>query len=292
MIQSIKPEWLKIRPPFSEKFFKTRNFLKELGLNTVCQEAHCPNQSKCWSKGTATFMILGKTCTRNCSFCSVKKSVKGEKISKQEAKKIALAIKKMNLSYAVITSVNRDDLEDMGANHFVECVKEIKKNSPKTIIELLIPDFQGKKELIKIISNSGAEIISHNLETVKELQKKVRDPKASYEQSLNVLKQLKKFNSKIFTKSSLMLGLGEKKEQVVKAMNDLRKVNVDIFYLGQYLQPSKLHYPVKKFVSPQDFNELKKIAEKKGFLLVASAPFVRSSFNAGELFIKKLKKLN
>ena len=282
-----KPSWLKIRPASSEKYYEIRELHKKLNLHSVCIEANCPNASECWSTGTATFMIMGDTCTRACKFCNVKTSLNPPApLDKNEPKNLAKAISKLNLGYIVITSVDRDDLKDQGAEHFAECIKELKK-IPGLKVEVLTPDFQGKKELIEIVVEAEPDVFGHNLETVERLQKKVRDLKAGYEQSLKVLNYVKKINPEIYTKSSLMLGLGETKEEVIQSMKDLRKIKVDVLTLGQYLRPSKKHLPVKEYVLPEQFKEYEKIGKELGFKYIASGPFVRSSYKAAELFLKK-----
>ncbi len=293
-----KPAWLKIRPPQANgDFDKIKLKLKELKLVTVCQEAHCPNIAECWGGsekhgGTATFMIMGDTCTRGCRFCNVKTAIKGKPLDPDEPEKLAEAIKNFGLDYVVITSVDRDDLPDQGIVHFTKCVQAIKKQHPKIIVELLIPDFRGNLELIEKIAHCGAEVIGHNLETVARLQKPVRDPRANYAQSLSVLENLKKFNPPLYTKSALMAGIGETKTEVVQAMRDLLKINVSILTIGQYLRPSPFHLAVHEYIPPDQFNWYKETGEKLGFMYVAAGPFVRSSYRAGELFIKnRLKKL-
>ncbi len=242
-----KPEWLKIRPPTTDRFARVKEIIKLNHLNTVCQEAHCPNTSECWSIGTATFMVLGDTCTRTCKFCAVKTGNPMKKLDKDEPKKLAKALAEIRLfDYVVLTSVTRDDLEDGGASHFAECVREIKKSYPKIIIEVLIQDFNGKLGAIKKIVDAKPEVIAHNIETVERLQKVIRDPRANYNQSLNVLKNVKKLNSKIYTKSSLMLGVGEKDEEVIRSMKDLRQINVDLLTIGQYLKPKGNHIQIEK----------------------------------------------
>lgn len=283
-----KPVWLKIKPPRTEKFAEVKQAIKQLGLHTVCEEAHCPNIAECWDSGTATFMVLGDTCTRGCRFCAVKTGLKGLELDPFEPRKLALAVKKFGLGYVVVTSVDRDDLADQGAGHFAECIKEIKRLCPETLVEVLIPDFRGNEECIKTIAGAKPEVIAHNIETVKELQGIVRDRRANYEQSLFVLKKVKELDPKIFTKSSIMLGLGEREEQVLKAIDDLRETSVDFLTLGQYLRPSKRHIALKEYVSPEKFEYYKSIALQKGFLYCASGPFVRSSYKAGEFFVKAL----
>ncbi len=289
MIEQRKPDWLKIRPAHNTDFSRIKNALRKRGLVSVCEEANCPNMAECWhNEGTATFMVLGDTCTRGCKFCAVKTAMKGNPVDPFEPKKLADAIKEMKLDYAVITSVDRDDLPDEGASHFARCIVEIKKAHPKTRIEVLIPDFSGKPELLKKIVGAMPDVIAHNLETVRSLQRKVRDPRAGYEQSLRVIENIKKMDESIYSKSALMLGLGEKKEEVVQAMKDLRSAGCDILTIGQYLKPKNKFLKVEEYVKPEVFDEYRKIGEELGFLYVASGPFVRSSYRAGELFIKNL----
>jgi len=287
-IQHKKPSWLKIKLEKKDNFSDVKDILKENNLVTVCEEAHCPNISECWNSGTATFMIMGNSCTRACKFCAVKTAFPGKPLDKEEPKKIANVLKKWNLDYVVITSVDRDDLKDQGSNHFSDCIREVRKENPSILIEVLIPDFKGQKELIKNVIDVKPNVIGHNIETVERLQKFVRDPRANYNQSLGILKYVKEVDDEIYTKSSIMLGLGETEEEVTKAMKDLREINVDFLTLGQYLRPSLKHIEVKEYVSPDKFNFYKKIGEELGFLYVASGPFVRSSYKAGEFFIKSL----
>jgi lipoyl synthase len=283
-----KPSWLKILPPKTEKYGGVKQTIKDLGLHTVCQEAHCPNMSECWDSGTATFMVLGDTCTRACRFCAVKTGLKGNQIDPFEPKKLGVAIKKFNLDYVVITAVDRDDLADQGAGHFASCITEIKKANPNTLVEVLTGDFQGNKELIKTIVDAKPDVFAHNIETVHELQGPVRDYRANYKQSLSVLAEVKKINSAMHTKSSIMVGLGETREQMEHAMDDLRNRGCDFLTIGQYLQPSTRHITLQEYVSPETFADYKTIAEGKGFLYCASGPFVRSSYKAGEFFIKSV----
>lgn len=273
-----KPEWLRIKMQGGNVSTKVQNLISDLSLNTVCDEANCPNRMECFQRGTATFMILGRNCTRNCTFCNVTKT-KPDEVDPMEAEKIAKAVSKLGLKHAVITSVTRDDLEDQGANQFAKVVEEIRKSTPEVTIELLIPDMQGNKELIDIILNSEPNILNHNVETVPELYNKVR-PMAVFERSIELLGYVKKTKPNIKTKSGMMLGLGETKEQVINVFKRLREVNCDILTLGQYLQPSKAHIPVVEYISPEQFDEYKKIALSMGFKKVASAPLVRSSYYA------------
>jgi len=233
-------------------------------------------------------MVLGDTCTRGCKFCAIKTNAKGQEVDIFEPIKLADAIAEMELDYAVITSVDRDDLLDGGAEHFAKCIREIKKRTPNTMVEVLIGDFQGKQEDIQKIIDAKPDVIAHNIETIERLQKKVRDLRANYKQSLSVLEYVKKQNKDIFTKSSVMVGVGEEKEEVIQAMKDLRGVGCDVFTLGQYIKPKNKVLEVKEWVSPEKFEEYKQIGEEIGFLYVASGPFVRSSYKAGELFMKNL----
>ena len=289
MEQLVKPPWLKIRPP-TEKFASVKETLHKLNLVTVCEEAHCPNTSECWSGGTATFMVLGDTCTRGCRFCNIKSAQIGRPIDKDEPKKLAQAIAEWKLDYVVITSVDRDDLADQGAGHFAECIREIKKQLPSVMIEVLIPDFRGNVECLKTIIAARPAVIAHNLETVRSLQRKVRDIRANYEQSLFVLKTIKELSPAMYTKSSLMLGLDESEEELIQAFKDLRAIGVSVLTLGQYLRPSDWHLPVHDYVTPERFEYFKGIAEHMGFLYCAAGPFVRSSYKAGELFLKNVIK--
>jgi len=260
-------------------------------LHTVCESAHCPNISECWNTGTATFILMGDTCTRACKFCAIKTGNPMKKLDADEPKKLAKALAEIKLfDYAVLTSVNRDDLEDGGAGHFAECIKEIKKEYPEIIVEVLIPDFKGNLDALRKIVDAKPEVIAHNVETVERLQKKVRDVRANYNQSLSVLENAKKLNPKIYTKSSIMLGLGETDEEVIQAMKDLRAINVGILTIGQYLRPTDWHIPVSEFVEPQKFEYFKQKALELGFLFCASGPFVRSSYKAGEMFVKNIIK--
>ncbi|MBU0952379.1 MAG: lipoyl synthase [Elusimicrobia bacterium] len=261
---------------------ETANVLKDLKLNTVCNSAICPNKNECFSKGTATFMILGDVCTRNCNFCSVSSGLPGEP-DKEEPKRIAQAVKKMKLKHIVITSVTRDDLKDGGAGQFVEVIKEIRKINQKISVELLVPDFKGNIEAMKRIISAKPEVIGHNLETVPRLYKEIRS-NADYRRSLDLLKSIKKYDKNILTKSGVMLGLGETKGEVIEVLEDLSAIQCDIVTLGQYLRPSKYNVAVQEFVKPEVFENYKKIGLEMGFRLVISGPFVRSSYHAEEAF--------
>ena len=287
MIGDHKPPWLKIRPP-KEHFARVKETVRKYGLHTVCEEAKCPNLSECWSGGTATFMVMGDTCTRGCRFCAVKTFFKGQPLDVDEPIKVAKAIQEWGLDYVVITSVDRDDLPDQGAGHFAKCIEEVKKLNPDTIVEVLIPDFKANEQCIRTIVDAKPHVIAHNVETCRELQKRVRDPRANYEQSLATLRIVKEMDLAIYTKSGMMLGLGETEQQIAKTMDDVLAIGVQIFTLGQYLQPTKGHLRVERFIPPEEFEHYKQIGEQKGFLYVASGPFVRSSYRAGELFLKKV----
>ncbi|MSS43702.1 lipoyl synthase [Anaerosalibacter bizertensis] len=273
-----KPEWIRVKMQGGTQQNKVNSLMSNLSLNTVCDEANCPNRMECYTRGTATFMILGKNCTRNCTFCNVTRE-KPEKVDPDEPENVAKAISKLGLKHAVITSVTRDDLEDQGANQFVRVVEEIRKATPKVTIELLIPDMQGDKDLIDIIIDSEPNILNHNIETVPELYDKVR-PMANFERSIELLDYVKKTKPDMRTKSGIMLGLGETEEQVLEVFKRLREVDCDMLTLGQYLQPTAKHIPVVEYITPDQFNEYKEIALSMGFKRVASAPLVRSSYYA------------
>ena len=283
-----KPVWLRVRAPSGEKYTKVKQSLRSLNLHTVCEEARCPNISECWGTGTATIMIMGNICSRGCRFCAVN-SGRPVLLDADEPERVAKAIKEWKLSYVVITSVCRDDLKDGGAEHIAKTIKATKDLCPKTIVEPLIPDFRGNEDSIKIVVESKPEVISHNIETVSRLTPKVRDARASYEQSLQVLKKIKDIDSLIYTKSSIMLGLGENEEEIIQTIKDLRSVGVNILTLGQYLQPNPMYLPVVEYIAPEKFSWLREIGESMGFAYVASGPLVRSSYRAGEFFVEKLQ---
>ena len=283
-----KPDWLRVRVSGSKKFLETKKILSESKIVTVCEEANCPNISECWQKNHATFMIMGDTCTRACAFCNVKTGLP-DKLDVFEPYKISQAVKKMNLSHVVITSVDRDDLDDGGAEHFAKTINAIRKTSPETTVEILTPDFLKKEDALEKILKDYPDVFNHNLETVPRLYLSIR-PGARYFNSLKLLNDVKDKNSNIFTKSGLMLGLGEKKNEIMQVMDDLRAAKVDFLTLGQYLQPTKKHAPVAKYITPDEFNSYKIIAESKGFLMVSSSPLTRSSHHAEEDF--KILKQN
>ncbi len=282
-----KPYWIKSKLLNSKEFFFTKTIVNQNNLVTVCQEANCPNITECWSKRHATFMIMGDTCTRACAFCDVKTG-KPEKLDPFEPFKISNAVKKLNLKHVVITSVDRDDLDDGGSNHFFEVIMATKKINPNTSVEVLTPDFLRKGEAYKKVLEANPDVFNHNIETVPQLYRKVR-PGAKYFESLELLKNAKQINKKVFTKSGLMVGLGENKDQIIDVMNDLRSAEVDFLTIGQYLQPSIKHHPLDRYYNPYEFDELKNIAEEKGFLLVSSSPLTRSSYHADEDFAELQK---
>lgn len=273
-----KPEWIRVKMQGGNESNKVNSLISDLSLNTVCDEANCPNRMECFQRGTATFMILGRNCTRNCTFCNVTREMP-DKVNPKEPENVAKAVAKLNLKHTVITSVTRDDLEDQGANHFAKVVEEIRKNTPDVSIELLIPDMQGNEELLDIIIDSKPNILNHNVETVPELYDEVR-PMAIFDRSIEVLGYVKKRNPNMKTKSGLMLGLGETKEQVIEVFKRLREVDCDMVTLGQYLQPTTSHIPVVEYVTPEQFDEYGEIALSMGFKKVASSPLVRSSYYA------------
>ena len=283
-----KPKWIRSKITNSQNYFITKSIINKNNLNTVCQEANCPNITECWSKRHATFMIMGDTCTRACGFCDVKTG-KPKPLDLLEAIKIAKATKELNLKHVVITSVDRDDLRDGGAEHFSQVINETRKLNKNTTIEVLTPDFLRKGNAYKKVVEANPDVFNHNIETVPSLYLKVR-PGSRYFASLELLKSAKKINNKIFTKSGIMLGLGEEKNEILQVMDDLISAEVDFLTIGQYLQPSVKHYPLKRYVHPEEFAELKTIAESKGFLIVSSSPLTRSSYHADEDF-SKMKKL-
>ena len=286
-----KPSWIRSKLSNSKEFFLTKTIVNQGNLVTVCQEANCPNITECWSKRHATFMIMGDTCTRACAFCDVKTG-KPENLDPFEPLKIANAVYKLNLRHVVITSVDRDDLSDGGSNHFKETIEITRKKNPETTIEVLTPDFLRKGDSFKKVLEANPDVFNHNIETVPSLYLKVR-PGARYFSSLELLKNAKQYNKNVFTKSGLMVGLGEKKEEIIQVMDDLRSADVDFITIGQYLQPSKKHHPLERYYHPDEFNELEIIAKSKGFHLVSSSPLTRSSYHADEDFAKlKQNRLN
>jgi len=279
-----KPSWFKVRIPSGEKFSNINSLMKKLNLHSVCEEALCPNRAECWGLGTATFLVMGDECTRSCRFCSIKTNPQPMLPDINEPKNIALAVKELSLKYLVLTSVDRDDLSDLGSRHFAECIMETKKLNPGCKVEVLTPDFQGKKELINTVVEAKPDVFAHNIEVVERLQSKMRDARASYKTSLSVLKEVKETDSLILTKSSVMLGFGETKEEVLQLMDNLRVVDCDFLTIGQYLQPTKNNLPVINYLEPKLFDELKQKALSRGFKGVVSGPLVRSSYMAHKLF--------
>ena len=277
---SRKPEWIRVKASFDPRYNKIKDLVSDKRLNTVCEESMCPNISECWSSGTATFMLLGSVCTRACKFCSIDTGNPKGWLDKDEPENTADAVKHMQLKYVVLTSVNRDDLEDGGADHYARTVKAVKEKNPNTAVEALTPDFKGIYSSIQTIVNSGLEVFAQNLETVERLTHHVRDIRAGYQQTLNVLAESKKINSNVLTKTSLILGLGETDEEIEKTMDDLINHQVDILTLGQYLRPTLNHLPVERWVTPEEFNRYRDIGLSKGFLEVVSGPMVRSSYRA------------
>jgi lipoic acid synthetase len=279
-----KPDWIRSKLSNSKEFFLTKTIVNNNNLVTVCQEANCPNITECWSKRHATFMIMGDTCTRACAFCDVKTGVPG-KLDPLEPVKIAEAVKKLNLRHVVITSVDRDDLVDGGSNHFFEVINQIRKINLDTTVEVLTPDFLRKGNAYKKVLEAKPDVFNHNIETVPSLYLKVR-PGSRYFASLELLKNAKRFDNNIFTKSGIMLGLGENRDEILQVMDDLRAADVDFLTIGQYLQPSAKHHPLEKYYTPKEFDDYGTIAKAKGFLLVSSTPLTRSSYHADEDFAK------
>ena len=279
-----KPDWIRSKLNNSKEFFLTKTIVNKNNLVTVCQEANCPNITECWSKRHATFMIMGDTCTRACAFCDVKTG-KPEKLDELEPIKISQAVKKLDLKHVVITSVDRDDLDDGGSNHFYEVINQTRKTNPNTTIEVLTPDFLRKGDAYKRVLEANPDVFNHNIETVPSLYLKVR-PGSRYFASLELLKNAKKMNKKVFTKSGIMVGLGETRDEILQVMDDLKSADVDFLTIGQYLQPSVKHFPLDRYYKPEEFKELGDIAKAKGFLLVSSSPLTRSSYHADEDFAK------
>jgi len=282
------PDWLKVRIGSGPKYAKMKSLLRNAELHTICEEAKCPNIAECFNRGTAVFLILGDTCTRNCRYCNV---VHGEPkpINQNEPKEVAQSVKTLGLSYVVVTSVTRDDITDGGAKAFYQTIMEIKKTNPNCKVEVLIPDFKGDESSIKTVIEGKPDVVNHNIEVVEDLFPKIR-PEGDYQISLNLLKNIKKYGPSIKSKSGFMVGLGETKEQLILTMKDLRSSGVEILTIGQYLQPSKQHAEIKKYYNPKEFDEFKKIALKMGFMNVVSGPLVRSSYHAEEAFCVSIKQ--
>lgn len=279
------PEWLTIRLPRPEAIKQVEGLMRTKNLHTVCESARCPNLPECWSKQTATFMILGNTCTRSCGFCAINTG-RGEEVDPFEPANVALSAQQMGMKHVVVTSVARDDLKDEGATQFAKTIQQLHQRLPHTIVEVLTPDFKAKPDLVKIVVNAYPEIFNHNIETVERLHTIVR-PAAKYARSMRVLEMVKEMNPEIYTKSGIMLGLGETREEVLKTLKDLRAHGIDAVTIGQYLRPTMKHLPVVQYIHPDEFKEYEKIGEDLGFAFVASGPFIRSSYNAIE-FSKKV----
>ena len=279
-----KPDWIRVKAPVSQGYRETAELMKGLKLNTVCQEAACPNIGECWEKKHATVMILGDTCTRACTFCNVKTG-RPDLLDPHEPERVAEAVAKMGLSHVVITSVDRDDLDDGGADHFARVIRQIRLFSPETTIEILTPDFQRKDGAVEKIVEARPDVYNHNLETVPRLYSEVR-PGARYFHSLRLLEKVKEIDPSIFTKSGIMVGLGETKPEIYQVMDDLRAANVDFMTIGQYLQPTPKHHPVLGYITPDEFDTYATMARGKGFLMVSSSPLTRSSYHAGDDFAR------
>jgi lipoyl synthase len=278
-----KPEWLKVRMPGGGRYESVRRTLRELNLATVCEEASCPNMGECWGSGTATVMLMGEVCTRGCRFCDVESGMPPP-LDPLEPRHLAEAVGRLGLDYLVVTSVNRDELSDGGAAHFAQAIVELRRAAPKTLVEVLTPDFQGSREALQMIIDAAPTVAAHNVETIERLTPRVRDRRASYRQSLDVLRIYKSGGMR--TKSSIMLGLGETRDEVLQAMRDLRSVECDILTLGQYLRPSEKHLAVEEFIRPEVFAGLEQEGLAMGFKFVAAGPLVRSSYKAGEFFVR------
>jgi lipoyl synthase len=281
-----KPAWLTVNPPKGQSYNDLKGLFGSLGLHTVCEEAHCPNVHECWGGGTATLMLMGDVCSRACRFCMVTPGRPQGIVDPLEPENVAFALTQMGLTYVVLTSVDRDDLPDGGASHFARTIKLVKESNPGILVEVLIPDFQGEVADLKQVIDARPDVIAHNIETTMSLTPTVRDPRAHYWQSLSVLRNVKKLNRHVYTKSSIMVGLGETEEEVTQTMLHLRQAGVDFLTVGQYLRPSSRHLRVVEYVKPEQFERYKTIGEGLGFRYVASGPLVRSSYRAGEFFIK------
>ncbi|MCI5065958.1 lipoyl synthase [bacterium] len=277
----VKPPWLKVKAPGSPEYLETKKVVKGLALNTVCEEAHCPNIGECWSHHTATFMIMGELCTRRCHFCSVKDGSDEnlEPLDPLEPHRVGMAVKKLSLKHAVITSVDRDDVEDYGAEHFHKTVQSLHRHAPECRVELLIPDLRGYRPSLERILEAGVDVLNHNVETVPRLYRRVR-PGSGYIRSLSILRWAKEISPTTRTKSGIMVGLGERKEEVLALMDDLRDAGVDIMTIGQYLRPTEKQMPVREFITPEEFDAYRQEGEKRGFLFVESGALVRSSYHA------------
>ena len=289
-VRASLPSWLKVKLPQGDNFRRIKAISERRNLHTVCEEARCPNIAECWGGGTATFMVMGDACTRGCRFCSVASQARPAALDPAEPQHLAETLCDMRLEYAVITTVCRDDMPDQGASHLAKCIRAVKSRCPNLRLEILLQDFRGEKEPLKTVIAAKPDILAHNLETIERLTGSVRDARAGYKQSLEVLRRCRILSPGTPTKSSLMLGLGETEDEIIQVFKDLRRAQVDILTLGQYLRPtlSAHHLPVREFISPQKFDDYGRMAREIGFLYVASGPFVRSSYRAGELFLKGL----
>lgn len=283
-----KPDWLRVRAPGGGSYPLIKKTLRERNLFTVCEEARCPNVGECWEGGTATFMLLGDVCTRGCRFCAVTTGNPGGRLDRDEPRKLAESVAAIGLRYVVLTMVDRDDLADGGAAHVAECIRHLKRYQPELVVEALVGDFRGDAAAVDTVCDSGVEVFAHNVETVARLQRTVRDARCAYRQSLDVLAHAKDHVLAPFTKSSIMLGLGESEAELRATMRDLRSVGVDFLTLGQYLQPTPRHLPVREWVTPETFERLRQAGLDEGFRTVAAGPLVRSSYRAGEFFIERL----
>lgn len=281
-----KPDWLKVRAPGGPSYRGIKETLRGLTLHTVCEEAQCPNVGECWGGGTATVMLMGDICTRGCRFCAVNTGNPKGVLDPDEPANTAAALARMNLRYVVLTSVDRDDLADGGAAHFGQTVREIKARTPEMLVEVLVPDFRGERAALERVVAAGPDVVAHNVETVRRLTPQVRDRRATYDQSLGVLRALKELQPDLYTKTSLMVGLGEAEAEIVEAMADARAVGVDVITLGQYLRPSAKHLPVVEYVTPVQFETYRETGDAMGFMYTASGPLVRSSYRAGEYFLE------
>ena len=286
LVRGEKPKWLRAKMPSGSGYSGTRKIVHEHRLSTVCEESMCPNIGECWNAGTATIMVLGSVCTRACRFCAVDTGNPKGWLDPEEPSNSARAVNLMGLEYVVITSVDRDDLDDGGASHYAECVREIKKLNPNTAVEALTPDFNGVKEHVELVVDSGLEVFAQNVETVRRLTHPVRDPRAGYEQTIEVLRYAKAHRPSVLTKTSLMLGLGKRDNEIVRTMDDLRAANVDILTLGQYLRPTANHLPVERYVTPEEFDAYRSEGLEKGFIEVVAGPMVRSSYRAEQVLQK------
>jgi len=286
LVRGDKPRWLRAKMPSGPGYSGTRKIVHEHRLSTVCEESMCPNIGECWNAGTATIMVLGSVCTRACRFCAVDTGNPNGWLDPEEPLNSARAVKLMGLEYVVITSVDRDDLDDGGASHYAECVREIKKLNPNTAVEALTPDFDGVKEHVELVVDSGLEVFAQNVETVRRLTHPVRDPRAGYEQTIDVLRHAKAHRPSVLTKTSLMLGLGERDNEIMQTMHDLRDAGVDILTLGQYLRPTANHLPVERYVTPEEFDAYRSEGLEKGFVEVVAGPMVRSSYRAEQVLQK------